>query len=379
MYQSTKKIFFSFATVATEDPEVHEAILDYEDHFFHVGPPESLRKYEPCALELSEQVATLINCAPDEVTFTKNTSDGIIIATEALPLNAGDEVLVLENEYRANLVPWLKKRKDGIQVRIIEGHDNVKATEALIAAVGERTKAIGISWIQYSDGYITDLECISRLCVERGIYLVLDAVQGVGVRKLDLQKTPVSLATCGGQKYLRAGPGTGFLYVNHEIMPQLRDVHVGIRSVVQADRNGYILSEGAARFQDGTMNIEGIVALLAAVKHLNREGMENIERRNLELLHTFKRCLTDNGIKYVDHQDRQGNIITLQIDGAESLVKYLEDKHIYIRYLRDINAARISFHYTSTVEDFRELVKGIREWLDLRAQAKNLDRERIVA
>ncbi len=358
-----KKIFFSFATVATEEPAVHDAILDFENHFFEFGPPESLIKYEAYAKDVAAEAAKLLHCDPSEITYTKNTTEGVIIASEALPLAPGDEVLVLDNEYRANFIPWLKKRKDGIDVRIINGENNAEATEALIAAIGPKTKAIAISWIQYYDGYVTDLDRLSKICREKNIFLFVDAVQGIGVHKLDLQKTPVDMLACGGQKYLRAGTGIGFLYVNQNIVNRLRDTKVGIRSVVSADESGYVLKGTAERFQDGTMNIKGVVALRAALKLVNDTGIETIEKTNKSLLKDFKKILLDRNVAFIDHGADQGNIITLKVPNPKELVDYLQQNNIYIKYLWEKKVARISFHHTSSVEDFTVLADAIHEWL----------------
>jgi cysteine desulfurase/selenocysteine lyase len=358
-----KKIFFSFATVGTEESAVHDAIIDFENHFFEVGPPESLIKYEAFAGKLAHETSALLHCSPDEIVYTKNTTEGIIIATETLPLDPGDEVLVLENEYRANFIPWLKKRNEGIEVRVIEGSHTEEALERLIDAVGPKTKVIAISWIQYHDGYVVDLDRLSKVCEKNNIFLFVDAVQGIGVHAIDLQKTPVAMLACGGQKYLRAGTGSGFLYVNRKIMNSLRCAKVGIRSVQKASPEGYLLKESAERFEDGTMNIKGVVALHTAIELVNKTGIKNIEKKNKALLGDFKKILRERKVPFIDHGDRQGNIITLIVPEPKEMVEALRNQNIYIKYLREMDLARISFHHTSSKEDFIVLANAIQEWL----------------
>jgi cysteine desulfurase/selenocysteine lyase len=303
----------------------------------------------------------LLNCDPSEITYTKNTTEGIHIASEALPLEKGDEVLVLANEYPANLLPWLKKKKDGVSVRLIGGRDNVKAFEELVASISPTTRAIAISSSQSYDGYMFDLAMLSKLCQEKDIFLILDAVQSVGVRKIDLQKTPVDFLLCGGQKYLRAGMGIGFMYVNKRTIPKLKDFKVGIRSMQSFDETSYILKNNAARFQDGTQNLSGIVALIAALRQVNEIGIEAIEARNLNLLTQIKYCLNKYDVPFIDHGSQQGNIVALKVNDTQGLFEFLKSHGVYLKPIKDV--MRISFIHETKIEDVEIAAKLIREWL----------------
>lgn len=355
-----KRIFFGHGTVGLMGKEAHAAALTFLNEYFTIGPPDVLSRYEPYPNKLRDEVAHMLHCDSREITYIKNTTEGINIATEALPLQVGDEVLVLGNEYPAGILPWLKKRKDGIDVQIISGLDNEKAFEELMQRISAKTRAISISWAQYYDGYMSDLDRLSSVCRKFGIFLVVDAVQAVGVRELSLQKTPVDILVCGGQKYLGSIMGIGFMYVNTKIMRSLKDTKVGIRSMKRFHENSYELKDGAERFEDGTQNLLGIVALHAAIKQINAIGVPVIEEKSLALLAAFKMLLRKNGIPFIDHK-RQSNIISLRIDHAEEFCTYLRESNIIIKPIKDV--ARISFVHTSTLADFTVLVAQTREWL----------------
>lgn len=358
----SSKVFLSYTTVAPMATPSYRAVKKFLEEFYQVGPPEVLYKYDPMSEDLAEEAAKLLNCDPSEITYLKNTTEGINIASEALPLEKGDEILVLANEYPANLLPWLKKRKDGITVTVVEGTDNDKAFQSLLKKIGERTKAIAISSSQCYDGYMADLSLLSNICKQRGIFLVLDAVQTVGIRKIDLQKTPVDFLACGGQKYLCAGMGTGFMYVNKNVLPRLRDTKVGIRSMEQFNENSYVLKKTAARFQDGSQNLYGIVALIAALKHVNKIGIENIEKKNLKLLSEIKTCLRKYNIPFIDHGTHQGNIVAMRVSDPQKLFEYLKDKSVYIKPIKGV--ARLSFIHETRIEDVEKLASLTRKWID---------------
>lgn len=355
------KIFFSYATVAQLGEPAYKAAMEFLQEFYQIGPPEVLYKYDHYSQYLSEEAAKLLNCDPEEITTIKNTSEGINIASEALPLNSDDEVLVLGNEYPANLLPWLKKKKDGIRVTVINGDDNEQAFNSLVQSVNPSTKVISISSAQYYDGYMADLKQLSDICRQNEIFLVIDAVQSIGVRKFDLRATPVDFLVCGGQKYLQAGMGSGIMYVNKNTISQLRDTKVGIRSMKEFTQDGYTLKDTAERFQDGTQNLAGIVALHAAIKHVNSIGIEYIEHENTKLLNEIKNCLNNYDIPFIDHGDHQSNIVSMRISNPQDLFEYLKHHSIYIRPTKDV--ARLSFIHESRIEDVEAMAKLTQEWI----------------
>jgi len=216
------KGFCRYATVAPMSEIAYKAAKTFLDEFYTFAPPEILYKYYSYVDSMAHEAATLLHCDQSEITYIKNTTEGIGIASDALPLDPGDQVLVLANEYPANILPWMKKKKDGLDVQFIAGTDSAKAFQGLMNTISQRTKAISISAIQYYDGYAIDLELLSNMCRDRGIFLVLDAIQKVGIRNVDLSKTPVDILLCGGQKYLQAGMGIGFMYINKDILARLR-------------------------------------------------------------------------------------------------------------------------------------------------------------
>ena len=144
-------------------------------------------------------------------------------------------------------------------------------------------------------------------------------------------------------------------------MKRLKDFKVGIRSVKEFSKSSYILKDTAERFADGTQNILGIVALYHAIKKVNSTGIRNIERKNLLLLKTFKNCLYENNIPFIDHKN-QSNIISLKIKNPVEFCSFLQRHSVYIKPVQDV--ARVSFSHRSGVSDFKYLVKKTREWLD---------------
>jgi cysteine desulfurase/selenocysteine lyase len=350
-----KSVYLNYGGVAPLGASTILEMVKFLAHFYFRGPRSALLKYEGLIPLLAQEVAKLINCDPDEVTYLKNTSEGIIIAAESLPLVPGDEVLVMRLEYPANLIPWMKKKYDGIQVRVIDGPDTRTAFNTLIDSINDRTKAIAISWVQFYDGYIIDLEKLSAICKSKGIYLVLDAVQIVGTRTVDLKRFHADILMCGGHKHIMSVIGSGFLYINKNTLPRLKVFKAGIRSVKSFNSDGFILKETTGRLEDGTPNLMGIAALYHRIKKINEMGVDFIQRKSLERLTYYKDALRKNNIEFYDYEF-QGNLISVPVKNAKGFIAFLEKNRLFARVIEG-KIVRISFSYKSSKKDVHRFIE----------------------
>jgi selenocysteine lyase/cysteine desulfurase len=168
-------------------------------------------------------IARLINATPDEIALATNTSYGLNLAALALPLERGDVVLVSDREFPANVYPWLHLRRRGVEVELVPVTAEGWPDEAyLLDRIAEpRVKVLAVSLVQFSNGYAVDLDALSRATRQSGTWLVVDAIQGIGQLPVDLQRTPVDILSCGGQKWLLSPWGTGFMYVRKPLIEQL--------------------------------------------------------------------------------------------------------------------------------------------------------------
>lgn len=168
-------------------------------------------------------IARLLNATPDEIALATNTSYGLNLAALALPLAKGDVVLVSDREFPANVYPWLHLRQRGVEVELVPVTAEGWPDEAyLLNRLAEpRVKVLAVSLVQFSNGYAVDLAALSRATRATGTWLVVDAIQGVGHVPVDLQRTPVDILACGGQKWLLSPWGTGFMYVRKPLVEQL--------------------------------------------------------------------------------------------------------------------------------------------------------------
>src|SRR5665213_1193436 len=163
-----------------------------------------------------------------EIACMTNTSYGINVAMLGLPLRSGDVVLTYEGEYPADVYPWMSLAKKGVRLELIPKRDGLQDEARLLEELKRpEVKVVTMSWVSFSTGYRADLATIGRACRERGIYLVVDAIQGVGALTLDVSKLEIDVLACGGQKWLLAPWGSGFVYVREGLLREIEPAVVG--------------------------------------------------------------------------------------------------------------------------------------------------------
>lgn len=234
-----------------------------------------------------ELCARLIGASPREIALMVNTSYGLNLAARALPLTAGDVVLTLDREFPANVYPWMAlARATGVELRRVPCSDGrLPDEDALLRAVETepRVKAVTVSWVSFATGYRVDLARLGALCRARGIYLVVDAMQGLGATTLDVARCHVDVLACGGQKWLMSPWGTGFVYVRDELVERLEPAAVGWMSVRGSDDFSRLVDydftyrDDARRFEVITLPFQDFAGLNASLELLLDLGPSAVE------------------------------------------------------------------------------------------------------
>lgn len=176
--------------------------------------------------EVRGKIGKLIGAKSQEVAFTKNTSEGLNIAANAIPWEPGDNVLIAEAEHPNNASAWLGQRSKGLEVKLVPYNQGKWLNaDSFRPYIDERTRVISLSHITFHPGQRHDIQDISKLCKENNIYLVLDAMQSVGVIDFDVKSLGVSMLSAGCHKGLMALPGHGFFYCDEALIPNLKQAY----------------------------------------------------------------------------------------------------------------------------------------------------------
>lgn len=239
-----------------------------------------------------ELAARLIGASPSEIACMVNTTYGINVAARTLPLSAGDLVLSYGREFPANVYPWMALARRGVRFEQIPCDEHGLPDESCLYSALDRegVKAVTVSWVQFSNGYRTDLVALGRECRARGIYFVVDAIQGLGAATLDVHACNIDILACGGQKWLLSPWGTGFVYVREELIRQLEPSVVGwmatrgsedFSRLVDYDFTYY---DDARRFEVITLPYQDFAGFNASLELLLELGPDAVERHIVGLV-----------------------------------------------------------------------------------------------
>ena len=175
-----------------------------------------------------DEAAKLLNADPDEIALVESTSHGLNIAARGIELADGDNIITTNLEFIQVALPWcVMRREKKIEIRVCKTKDNRFTVDDFAALADERTRIIVMSTLEWCNGWASDMKAIGDFCQEKGIFLVVDAVQQLGVTKIDTKQCHFDLLVAGGHKWLNSPYGTGVLYVNKNSLSKIKQSYAG--------------------------------------------------------------------------------------------------------------------------------------------------------
>lgn len=316
-----------------------------------------------------ELVAALIGASPAEIALAVNTSYGINVAALALPLEAGDVVLTPDLEFPANVYPWWAAAESrGLEYRRVPLVDGILDPEALTAALDDdRVKCVSVSWIDSGTGNRVDLARLGAACRERGVFFVVDAIQGVGAVPLDLSRLNVDILACGAQKWLLSPWGTGFMYVRRELVQQLPPPIVSWMAPKGTDDfrrlRDYDMTwrDDARRFELITLPFQDFAGMQASLELLAELGPARVAahvERLATLIVDWARERDDVRLVTPAERERRGGVVCVRPRDSERASAALTAAGV-VHSVREGNL-RFSPHVYNTADDIRAALDVLR-------------------
>ncbi|HEX6668502.1 MAG TPA: aminotransferase class V-fold PLP-dependent enzyme [Gemmatimonadales bacterium] len=312
------------------------------------------------------KLARLVGASADEIALALNTGFGISTAARALPLEPGDVVLVSDKEFPANVYPWMRLGDRGVRMELVpttpEGWpDEARLLERLR---DPRVRVLAVSLVQFSSGYLVDLERLSAATRETGAFLVVDAIQAVGQLPLDLSRVQVDVLACGGQKWLLSPWGSGFLYVRRELIGRLDPAITGWLAFEGTDdlsrltRYDDTLRSDARRFELMTLPYQDVAGLGTSLDLLLELGIERI-RDHIRSLHQPVLAWAErSGARVVSPRGaHESGILCVAPDGVQEVHRRLKLSRI-VCSLRE-GAIRFSPHCYNTVDEMERVAHAL--------------------
>lgn len=314
-------------------------------------------------------LGALLHCSPDEIGLIGSTSFGMGALALSLPLKSGDEVLLIERDFPSNNFAWEAIRERGIRIRQIPFIPDAQQTSRVIDAISGSTRALSVSPVHFYTGFRYDLSALSEACRKRDVLLIVDAIHLVGNEPVDLEQTSVDALCAAGHKWQLSPSGTGFLYINRNLMPRLKPAFTGwMHNKNASDFAGtsmfeYEPSPFARRFELGTEPIILLAAYEQSLKLLSECRMDYVEQHNRKLVNTLIAFFRDIGWN-VPEMPRSSSILSIVPPDEYDAGRVLQDlasQEIFIA-LRE-GHLRVSPHFYTSEADITRFCDAFRKLL----------------
>jgi cysteine desulfurase/selenocysteine lyase len=231
-------------------------------------------------------IALLLGVEASEIALAPNTSFGVNLAAALVSRGRKGRILVSQGEFPANVLPWVALEARGFTVEVVPtGDDGLPDEPEIVRRLdAEDVRVLAVSAVQYASGHKADLSRLGRACRERSVLFCIDAIQALGATPLDAREVHADVVASGGQKWLCAPWGSGFVYVRKELHERFDPPMVSWLSQRGAmrlgDRERYALDwRGDARkFELATLGVQDYLGLARSVEVLLEIGIERILR-----------------------------------------------------------------------------------------------------
>ncbi|MFP4146638.1 MAG: aminotransferase class V-fold PLP-dependent enzyme [Halorhodospira sp.] len=270
---------------------------------------------------MRQRLARLMGApAADEVALVPNTSVGLSLIAYGIDWRPGDEIVINDQEFPSNRWVWesLSQRFD-VHLRRVSLDDGATPEDALIDALGPRTRLLPVSSVQYGTGLRMDLERLSSACRERGVLLGVDAIQTLGALRLAVD---ADFIVADGHKWMLGPEGLGGLYCRPELRRSLHLTQFGwhmVEHLGEFDRPDWQPADKGRCFEPGSPNLLGSHALEASLSVLEETGIAEVERCVLENAQYLMEGALQQGFELVTPQEptRHAGIVTFRVPGAD--------------------------------------------------------------
>jgi len=257
----------------------------------------------------------------DEIVFTTGSTQGLNLVSygwAAQNLQPGDEIVLSVMEHHANIVPWhFLRERQGVVLKWVDvDADGGLDAQAVIDAMGPRTKMIAITHMSNVLGTVVDVKTIAAAARERGVVTVIDGSQAAVHMPVDVTDLGVDFYAVTGHK-LYGPSASGALYVRKDLYKQMRPFIGGGDMIRSVRKDAIEWNDPPHKFEAGTPGIVQMIGLGAAMDYMTGLGMENIAAHEADLRdYAVSRFKELNWLNLQGTQPDKGAIFSFTIEGA---------------------------------------------------------------
>lgn len=336
-----------------------------------IGPEDFSQIYA----DARAYAARLVGGKPAEIALGPNTSFGLNLAASITARrHAGGghnperrrTVVISDREFPANVYPWLALEREGMKTELVAADSAGRPREdALLQRIDSDDVAVcSVSAVHFASGFRIDLEAVGRVCAERDILFVVDAIQGLGIRPIDVEAARIDVLSSGGQKWLCSPFGSGFCYIRDSLCRAWEAPFPGWLSVTASQEFDSLLDydleplPDARRFEVGSLAAQDFLGFSRSVELLLELGVERIGTHVFDVqrpLIDWVAARDDVTMLSDVTESRRSGIVSFRPPDAESARDALAEAGAVVA-MRE-GAVRIAPHFYNTVREMEYVVE----------------------
>jgi cysteine desulfurase/selenocysteine lyase len=359
------------------------AVLDASRHYYealnsniHRGTHFLARAATAAHEAARETIASHIHAnSPDEVIFTSGATDGVNLVSDILPLSAGDEILISTLEHHSNIVPWqMLAERTGAKMVVIPCDENgVLDQTAFANLLSDKTKVLALTWVSNAFGTVNPVHEMTAAAKKHGATVLIDAAQAIPHMAIDVRELGADFLVFSGHK-VYAPTGIGMLWGRLDLLKSLPPWKGGGEMIKQVTFEGTTYNDPPFKYEAGTPNIEGAIALAAALDYVNAIGLDAIHDHERKLIAAAAEALSEiPGIRLYGPPDRIG-ALSFAIEGVHhyDLGTLIDQMGVAVRTGHHCcqplmarfgitGTTRASFALYNTMEDIEALTTAVKK------------------
>ena len=377
-----KQLVYLDNGASTQKPRV---VIDAESYYYehqNANIHRGVHYLSQVGTDLYEQVRRqiqhFINAKHEhEIIYTKGTTDSINLVAYTFGrkfIKEGDEIVVTEMEHHSNIVPWqmlCEEKKCTLKYIPLQQDGTILLQDAK-KIITPKTKLVAVTYVSNALGTINPIEELITIAHQNGAKILIDAAQAIQHFSIDVQALDCDFLVFSGHKIY--GPtGTGILYGKEEVLNAMPPFEGGGDMIKSVSFSGTVFNDLPFKFEAGTPNIAGCIALGTAIKYVQDVGLDNIKNYENELLHyAMEKLSAIDGLKIYGTAEKKSSVISFLLQDIHpyDVGVILDNMGIAIRtghhcaqpvmdYYKIPGTCRASLAFYNTKEEIDALQEGI--------------------
>ena len=376
-------VYLDNAATSQKPTVVIQALADYYEEYnsnIHRGVHYLSQKATDAYEDARARIASFINAErPEEIVFVRGTTEAINLVAQTygrLNIKQGDEIVITELEHHSNIVPWqMISEEKGAQLKVVPMTDDGDLElEEYRRLLGNRTKIVAITHISNALGTINPISEMIAMAHNAGIPVLIDGAQAVAHMAIDVRQLDCDFYAFSGHKMF--GPtGVGVLYGKGALLESMPPYQGGGDMIKSVTFQKTTYNDIPHKFEAGTPNISGGIALGVAVDYLRSQDRDGISEHEDSLMeYATSQLSIIRGLEIVGKSKKKASVLSFVLAGVHphDIGTILDSEGIAIRTghhcaqpimirLGIPATARASFALYNTFDEVDELVKGLKK------------------